>query len=67
MSSNRDRSRLVDINGLVEYLGVTKRHIRRLVAEGRIPYVKWGSILHFDLDEIDAWIDEHRHPVRRSS
>ncbi len=65
MSTNR--LRLVDINGLVEYLDVTKRHIRRLVAEQRIPYVKWGSILHFDLDEIDAWIDEHRRPYRRSS
>lgn len=65
MSTNRPR--LVDINGLVEYLGVTKRHIRRLVAEQRIPYVKWGSILHFDLDDIDAWIGEHRRPYRRSS
>ncbi len=65
MSSNR--SRYVDINGLTEYLGVTVRHIRRLVAEERIPYIKWGSILHFDLDEIDAWIDRHRRPARRSS
>lgn len=43
------------------------RHIRRLVAEGRIPYIKWGSKLHFDPDEIDAWVDDHRRPVRRSS
>jgi excisionase family DNA binding protein len=58
---------LVDINGLAECLGVTQRHIRRLIAEDRIPYIKWGSILHFDLDEIDAWIDDHRRPARRSS
>lgn len=44
MSSNR--SRYVDINGLAEYLGVTVRHIRRLVAEDRIPYIKWGLNLH---------------------
>lgn len=62
-----NRARYVDINGVAEYLGVTVRHIRRLVAEKRIPYIKWGSMLHFDLDEIDAWIDEHRHPARRSS
>jgi len=23
--------------------------------------------LHFDLDEIDIWIDQHRRPARRSS
>jgi len=65
MSSTR--SRYVDINGVAEYLGVTVRHVRRLVAEERIPYLKWGLNLHFDLDEIDAWIDQHRRPARRSS
>ena len=62
------RSRpLMEIDQVAEYLGVSVRHIRRLVAEQRIPYIKWGSKLHFDPDEIDAWIDEHRQPVRRSS
>jgi excisionase family DNA binding protein len=59
------RRPLLDINGVAEYLGVTVRHIRRLVAEQRIPYVKWGSILHFDPAEIDAWIDDHRRPATR--
>lgn len=58
------RRPLLDINGVAEYIGVTVRHIRRLVAERRIPFVKWGSILHFDADEIDAWIDQHRQPAR---
>jgi len=35
MPSNRNR--YVDINGVAEYLGVTVRHVRRLVAEERIP------------------------------
>ncbi len=65
MSSTRRR--IVDINGVTDYLGATVRHIRRLVAEERIPYIKWGLNLHFDLDEIDAWIDQHRRPARRSS
>ena len=58
------RRPLLDINGVAERLGVPVRHIRRLVAERRIPYIKWGSILHFDPDEIDAWIDQHRQPHR---
>ena len=65
MTSNR--SRYVDISGLADYLGVSVRHIRRLVAEERVPFIKWGLNLHFDLDEIDTWIDQHRRPVKRSS
>ena len=37
------REPLVDINAVAEQLGVTPRHVRRLVAERRIPYVKWGT------------------------
>jgi excisionase family DNA binding protein len=65
MTTNRPR--IVDINGVAEYLGVSVRHVRRLVAEKRIPYIKWGSILHFDLDEIDAWIDQWRRPAQGAS
>jgi hypothetical protein len=26
--------------------------------------IKWGSILHFDPDELDAWIDGWRRPAQ---
>jgi len=55
-------ARLVDIEGAAEFLGVTVRHVRRLVAERRVPYVKWGSRLHFDPQELEVWIDRHRVP-----
>ena len=61
------RRPLLDIDGVAGYLGVSVRHIRRLVAERRIPFIKWGSKLHFDPDEIDAWIDSHRQPRRGAS
>lgn len=61
------RRPLLDINGVAEYLGVTVRHIRRLVAERRIPHIKWGSHPHFDPDEIDEWVDRHRRPERGAS
>ena len=51
---------LIDLPTLAERLGVNQRHIRRLVAERRIPFVKWGHLLRFDLDEIDPWLDQHR-------
>ena len=51
---------LLDITAIAEQLGVNIRHVRRLVAERRIPYLKWGHLLRFDPDEIDTWLDEAR-------
>lgn len=51
----------MDLPTVAEQLGVNERHIRRLVHERRIPFVKWGHLLRFDPAEIDTWIDTHRH------
>lgn len=51
---------LMDITQIAEHLGVAPRHIRRLVAERRIPFIKWGHLIRFDPEEIAAWIDECR-------
>lgn len=53
-------SQLIDIVEAAARLGVPVRHVRRLVAERRVPYVKWGARLHFDPQELDEWIDRHR-------
>jgi excisionase family DNA binding protein len=55
-----NKPNLIDIEAVAIRLGVSVRHVRRLVNEKRIPYIKWGHNLHFDPDEIDAWIEEHR-------
>jgi excisionase family DNA binding protein len=51
---------LLDIASVAEKLGVGERHIRRLVFERRIPYIKWGHLLRFDPADIDDWIDQQR-------
>jgi excisionase family DNA binding protein len=50
----------MDLAEVAERLGVNQRHIRRLVAERRIPYLKWGHLLRFDPDEIEEWLDGSR-------
>ena len=47
---------LVDIGQVADHLGVSIRHVRRLVAERRIPYVKWGNLLRFNPREISNWL-----------
>jgi excisionase family DNA binding protein len=59
-ASGRRLPRLLDIAGVAEHLAVSERHVRRLVAERRIPYVKWGHLLRFDPDEIAEWLDGGR-------
>jgi excisionase family DNA binding protein len=54
---------LLDIDGVAEHLGVNERHVRRLVAERRIPFVKWGHLLRFDPAEIAVWLDRQRVAV----
>ncbi len=54
----------MDLPTVAKYLGVGERHIRRLVQERRIPFIKWGHPLRFDPDEIDAWVDTKRVSCR---
>jgi excisionase family DNA binding protein len=42
--------------------GITARHVRWLVAQRRIPFVKWGHLLRFDPSEIEAWMNGSRRP-----
>jgi excisionase family DNA binding protein len=58
---------LIDLPAVALRLGVNERHIRRLVAERRIPYIKWGHLLRFDPAEIDAWLDAYRRNAGRAS
>jgi excisionase family DNA binding protein len=55
---------LMDIHAVAHRLGVQTRHVRRLVYERRIPYLKWGHLLRFDPDEIERWLDATRRPPR---
>ncbi|HET7488686.1 MAG TPA: helix-turn-helix domain-containing protein [Acidimicrobiales bacterium] len=51
---------LLDLPAVAERLGVGERHVRRLVAERRLPHLKWGKLLRFDPDELDAFIERAR-------
>lgn len=53
-------SRLLDVEGAAEYLSVTPRFIRRLVAERRLPFVKLGRHLRFDTADLDRFINAGR-------
>jgi excisionase family DNA binding protein len=55
---------LLDLPAVARRLGVNERHVRRLVNERRIPFLKWGRLLRFDPVEVEAWLDEARRGRR---
>jgi excisionase family DNA binding protein len=57
---------LIDIPTLAEWLGVGVRHVRRLVTEQRIPYIKWGHLIRFDVSQVGDWLKDAERPPRDS-
>lgn len=66
MAEPNELPRLLDIPTLAALLGVNIRHIRRLVYERRVPFIKWGHLIRFDPANIARWIDQNREPARRA-
>jgi excisionase family DNA binding protein len=66
-SPDAEATVLIPINEVARQLGVEVRHVRRLVYEARIPYIKWGHLLRFDPKEIQEWVDQYRHRPRRGA
>jgi excisionase family DNA binding protein len=59
-----DLSTLIDIESVATRLGISERHVRRLVAERPFPYVKIGRFVRFDPVDIADWISACRVPAR---
>jgi excisionase family DNA binding protein len=59
----RPSSALLDTDDVARRLGTSLRHVRRLVAERRIPIVKVGHFVRFDEHDLEHWVDEHRVAV----
>ena len=60
MTGRAELPKLLTMDELAESLGVTCRHVRRLVAEKRLPYLKVGRFIRFDPAEIATWLDSNR-------
>lgn len=55
--------RLLDIDEAAKHLTVTPRFMRTLVAERRVPFLKIGKFIRFDIDDLNAWLDNCRVDV----
>jgi excisionase family DNA binding protein len=51
---------LIDMETVAQRLGTTLRHVRRLVTERKIPYLKIGHFIRFDERDVEVWIDRQK-------
>ncbi len=56
-----ERPGLWTLEETADWLAVTERMVRRLVAERRIPYVKVGRYVRFRPEDVEAWRDGNVH------
>jgi len=50
--------RFIGITGLSEYLDISKNTVYSWIWQRKIPYVKIGRLVKFDLRKIEDWIKE---------
>jgi len=56
----------MSIADLAGFLATTERHVRRLVSERRIPYLKVGHFVRFDRAAVERWLTDREIPERTS-
>jgi len=54
------QKRFLGINEFAEYLGVQKGTLYVWVCQRKIPFLKIGKLVKFDLKEIEDWLKERR-------
>ena len=52
------KPRLINVNELSEYTGLSTNTLYSWVSQRRIPFVKCGRLTKFDLHKIDKCIEE---------
>ncbi len=50
--------RFIGVVELADYLGLTKGTVYVWVCRRKIPYVKVGRLVKFDLHKIEKWLEE---------
>lgn len=64
MPSTASLPHLLTIDQVAGQLGITTRHVRRLIAERRVPFLQVGRLIRFDPTDIATWLDHHRSEQR---
>ena len=56
--------RLLSIDELSHFMGVSKGTLYNWVSQRKIPLVKCNGLLRFDVEDIERWIKDNKVPAR---
>jgi predicted DNA-binding transcriptional regulator AlpA len=59
--------KLLDIKEVEAIYGLKRWAIRTCCSQRKIPHIKIGQLVYFNVDAIEAWIKEHELRVREVS
>ncbi len=59
MSVVQNRNRLMNISEVATLTGMAPHTIYKMVSQRRIPYVKVGRLVKFDMELLDKWLRQH--------
>jgi excisionase family DNA binding protein len=65
MTMTDERESVLTIDGLAEYLKISKSTLYKLLREGKIPGQKVGRHWRFRRESIDRWLDSDRKGRRQ--
>lgn len=51
-----EEQRFLDVNGLAEYIHLSKSMVYKMVSNKTIPHIKVGTRTIFDRGQIDLWV-----------
>jgi len=57
------RSALLSVDEVGEFLGISRSGVYRLVRSGEVPSYRVGERLRFRQEEIDTYVDQRKRPV----
>jgi excisionase family DNA binding protein len=62
MANNGGRltKNLVDVKWIADLLGMKTSNIYSLVRKRKMPFLKIGNLLRFDIDDINEWIEARK-------
>jgi excisionase family DNA binding protein len=60
VSAREQAVRLVTADVVACFLSTSTRHLRRLMAEKQLPFVKVGHFVRFDLEDVGRWVEEQK-------
>lgn len=57
------QKRLLTVREAANYLAMTSAALYQLVHRKKVPVVRLGKALRFDIQALDAWIEGHKEPI----